>query len=337
MKIVSKIRGFTLIELLVVIAIIAILIGLLLPAVQKVREAAARAQCQNNMKQIVLASHNYESANGLLPPGIIAPCNNQYYGFSWQWPDVGVLAFLLPYVEQQNVYVQLNPSPGIYLQANLQNPPVNQWGCWYANGSYWSMAQTVIKTFACPSDTPNHGAAYGVFIALYCDAYDLTLTGGYYPNPTGDLLGKGNYAGNGGGIGYGSDPYWGQWVGPFYADSQISLAKIHDGTSTTIFFGETLCGNPNGAGKGVRDFSLSWMGAGSMATAWGLPDPPSWYTFGSKHSGVSNFAFGDGSVRPIRKGIATDFGANPAYGWLNLMYASGIQDGGVVQLSQLGQ
>jgi len=150
--------AFTLIELLVVIAIIAILIGLLLPAVQKVREAAARSSCQNNLKQIGLAAHNYASANrDLLPPGYLGTYPNLAQTLTaapgaggGQW--VGALAFLLPYLEQSSVYsMMLDGVPQNYLKNDYKGDP------WYTLGSATSgpfpASTAKIKTFICPSDT----------------------------------------------------------------------------------------------------------------------------------------------------------------------------------------
>jgi prepilin-type N-terminal cleavage/methylation domain-containing protein len=315
--------GFTLIELLVVIAIIAILIGLLLPAVQKVREAAARMSCSNNLKQISLAAANFDSTYGNLPPGVMGPPASAGFKFGFQWPDIGTLTFLLPYIEQDNLYKLLVPTPNI----NMIQLPSNSW--WGTNTTYFAAAQARIKPYLCPSDNDQQAAQSGVFVVLYCDANDLTLTGGYLPSSRGgNNLGRTNYAPCGGAIGAGSNSFWGAYAGPFTNRSTNKIGAIPDGTSNTVFFGETLGGTPQ------HDFALAWMGSGSLATAWGLPDPPFWYTYGSKHTAVVQFGFGDGSVRSMRKGVGVNFAFDATYYyWIR---ASGIQDGGIIDFNSIG-
>ncbi len=147
-------RGFTLIELLVVIAIIAVLIGLLLPAVQKVREAAARTTCTNNLKQIALGLHNYESAYGKFPPASQVPWARQDDGSNLDFtlpfgPNWAVL--LLPFIEQTALYTQANVQsfPGVAWAYNAGNPPAG------VNMNWANVRSQSLKTYLCPSDSNN--------------------------------------------------------------------------------------------------------------------------------------------------------------------------------------
>ena len=195
-------RGFTLIELLVVIAIIAVLIGLLLPAVQKVREAANRIKWENNLKQLALAMHMYHDANGSFPYGYlnrVTPAYPAIPGFLFRW---SVLANLTPYLEQTNVYNKLDLTIPLYSTPAGAVLPPNQFG----------VAQQV-PLFYCPSDG------------------QTAILNTFGPTNYVACLGSGAK----GGTRTKAD-------GICFNNSSIRIADILDGTSNTAMFSEQILG-----------------------------------------------------------------------------------------------
>jgi prepilin-type N-terminal cleavage/methylation domain-containing protein len=274
-------RGFTLIELLVVIAIIAILIGLLLPAVQKVREAAARTQCTNNLKQLSLGTVNCaDTHNGLLPPSVgLYPNTFPSNGNS----DGGIFLHILPYIEQQNLY---NIS-------NQGNDPSGRNGGLPTFSEWNIQGQANPKSYICPSDPTYNSslglrASYGVNGQLFrqdywgvgLSRYPASITDGtsntiFFTDKLAESN-SGNYA----------DNYWPDW-GPIMSSSD-------EGDPTGPTFGPQIT-PPLSGGKAVANGGLS----------------------SSMHSATIVVGLGDGSVRMVAQGISTPtwwFALTPANG-----------------------
>ena len=301
--------GFTLIELLVVIAIIAVLIALLVPAVEKVRETAARAQCQNNLKQLALACHSYANAQGTLPRNGTALFPNTSHGGGGQ-PGTGCcgiaaphwswIARVLPYIEQNTIAKQAGVPDG-YMNAS---------------DTVRAMLASVLPVLSCPSDTSPRtrtdaadiGAAAVMGVTSYKGVAGANWGADYYPTdsnfstPYRNIGTNGSYNGleRGDGIFWRGDVRFGN----------LKLIHITDGTSNTFMIGEDLpelilwnawaysngctatCAIPPNVGVTIPP-----LGTGNRG------DWPTRYSFRSRHAGGLNFALADGSVRFVSESI----------------------------------
>jgi prepilin-type N-terminal cleavage/methylation domain-containing protein/prepilin-type processing-associated H-X9-DG protein len=320
-------RAFTLIELLVVIAIIAILIGLLLPAVQKIREAAARMKCSNNLHQLALAWHNYHDTNGAFPPGGVlnpgwggAP-NGAWDGDGgWQYDQGSWHVYVLPYMEQDNLYKQIaaqglgTPRVDVITRCATRGILPARLPYQRCPSDGWSPDNNSTNYVACNGLLNNGGDAcktpYDPF-GIYCNGANY---GGGWRNCGGDN-GMSMYAASGKTTGF-------------------NIASVTDGLSNTIMLGESLID------KGDPHLYSSSIASGGNKRGWATFDggtgyhsvlPPinypiasadvernrdctpdskrnfwNWqvsHGFKSNHSGGANFAFGDGSVHFINQSI----------------------------------
>ncbi len=285
----SRVRqraGFTLIELLVVIAIIGVLIGLLLPAVQKVRESANRMSCANNLKQMGLALHSYHDVNSALPYSRRDP------GDTWA-------VLLMPYIEQENLYKQWNRNQiSYYLQTDqARETPVKLFFCPTRRGP------TDAPAVSLSGDINNNGAGlphvpgalgdYACNAGSRTDAGSGALTNNDDSDP--NNIPAGRVPANG--------PFWKR-----SAASLLTFQNITDGLSNTLFIGEKHIprggfGNPPDSAFYNGDHR-NYCTTGIGAPLRGIDSTSTGVQFGSWHPGICQFVLGDGSVRALHVSIS---------------------------------
>ncbi|HEY1188681.1 MAG TPA: DUF1559 domain-containing protein [Gemmata sp.] len=299
--------GFTLIELLVVIAIIAILIGLLLPAVQKVREAASRMKCQNNLKQLGLGLHGYHDATNAFPPGAeynVLPKPNPAGNTTFLAAGTSWLVYILPYIEQANLFKQYDFTQTFDSAAN------------------GPLALNVVPIFYCPSGPdakryldPNGGVTNGVGThyvgimgpgdATTANPASFTYNGTTYSFPYGGGNTNGAYST------VGILCRYTQQAGSATTNRLVKITDITDGTTNTLMVAEISVFMPNGLSyHQYRSWTRGFSGATSACKNMSNPINSTVYNGsnnfddispGSQHTGGANFALGDGSVRFINQ------------------------------------
>jgi len=293
--------GFTLIELLVVIAIIAVLIGLLLPAVQKVREAAQRTQCTNNLKQMGLALHNYHDANGTFPSGHkVTTTDYSNDNLAFYYANWAIL--ILPYMEQQSLYQQFDPTVSIF---DARNKVIRET---YVS-SYTCPADINANQILVPESSPGSGGGGVAFMTgSYRGMGGVSATGfdqwaGFPSEVRKNFLTRAGLRGM----------FHTDWPGgPIRPES---MNTIPDGTSNTLFVGERATRTHVSRGTfWANSFNLYSLSGAYNQSATLLADYDACgnvasdiaqckYGWGSFHTGQINFLFGDGSVRSVKTSI----------------------------------
>jgi type II secretory pathway pseudopilin PulG len=291
------------VELLVVIAIIGILIALLLPAVQAAREAARRSQCSNNLKQIILAVHNYHDVNKALPPG----STMHHAGWPQKLHRGNVFVRLLPFMEQKPLYDTISPYfRSLYGDGMTTSVSDVHFGIDTIELNGKNLGATRIPALQCPSDSYSNNL---VKLAdgwpdVYAPNYAASSGGTDYNGALGSGCGYDSYIAPNTGNSNPAGPFWreGYWT-------SLNFASISDGLSNTIFFGEVRpkCTWEARVGwhhtEGVNGFCTTVIPLNYPSCTEGgsgCSSPQSLgaaYGFKSEHPGGAQFALGDGSVR----------------------------------------
>lgn len=348
--------GFSIVELLVVVSIIVLLLALLLPAIQKVREVANKMKCHSNLRQLMIAAQHFHVDYHQLPPGYLGPSleNNANRSATYQegqW--IGHLPMLLPYFEQDSLFRSFH--------INFQITKVERYP-WYRSSDgispnivHYSIASNKIPAFVCPStsdytlnvrntevpssDRTGTILGFHVYNTALAGANTIGIREDYRQMNPVRFLAVTNYVGVAGCAGIGDGSLFGKYIGVYTNRKTISLAQVanSDGTSNTLMYGENSGSKWNDSRH--ESMNISWVGGGSLGTYRGLERAidADITSFSSHHTTGVGFGFADGSVRTIKfantswSGVLGNFTSD----WYLLQQLAGYRDGMATNTSAL--